>query len=61
VETLGNLAGDLSNGESGTETPLRARSSFGAREAGATPPLDEPMHMMLNGLTPQSATGTHYF
>jgi phenylpropionate dioxygenase-like ring-hydroxylating dioxygenase large terminal subunit len=41
--------------------PCYIKITLGAREAGATTPLGEPVHMVLNGLTPESATRTHYF
>jgi phenylpropionate dioxygenase-like ring-hydroxylating dioxygenase large terminal subunit len=44
-----------------TMPPCYVKITLGAREAGATTPLGEPVHMVLNGLTPESETRTHYF
>ena len=41
--------------------PSFVKITLGAREAGATTPLGEPVHMVLNGITPESETRTHYF
>jgi vanillate O-demethylase monooxygenase subunit len=44
-----------------TMPPCYVKITLGAREAGATTPLGQPVHMVLNGLTPENATRTHYF
>jgi phenylpropionate dioxygenase-like ring-hydroxylating dioxygenase large terminal subunit len=41
--------------------PSHVKITLGAREAGASTPLGEPVHMVLNGITPESNARTHYF
>jgi len=41
--------------------PSLLKVTLGARAAGADTPLGEPVHRVLNGFTPESATRTHYF
>ncbi len=41
--------------------PCYVKIVLGAREAGATTPLGEPVHMVLNGFTPESEKRHHYF
>ncbi len=41
--------------------PCYIKITLGAREAGANTPLGEPVHMVLNGLTPETHNRIHYF
>jgi phenylpropionate dioxygenase-like ring-hydroxylating dioxygenase large terminal subunit len=41
--------------------PSHVKITLGARETGASTPLGEPVHMVLNGITPESKSRTHYF
>lgn len=41
--------------------PSYVKITLGAREAGSDTPLGQPVHMVLNGFTPESKTRVHYF
>jgi len=41
--------------------PCYIKITLGAREAGADTPLGQPVHMVLNGLTPETEGRIHYF
>ena len=45
----------------GDRRPCYIKITLGAREAGADTPVGEPVHMVLNGLTPESENRIHYF
>lgn len=44
-----------------TAPPCYIKITLGAREAGASTPLGEPVHMVLNSLTPETEKRIHYF
>ena len=44
-----------------TMPPCYVKITLGAREAGASTPLGEPVHMVLNSLTPETENRIHYF
>lgn len=44
-----------------TMPPCYVKITLGAREAGANTPLGEPVHMVLNSLTPETDKRIHYF
>jgi vanillate O-demethylase monooxygenase subunit len=44
-----------------TMPPSYVKITLGARQAGTDTPLGEPVHLVLNGFTPESETRSHYF
>jgi len=43
------------------EPPMYIKITLGAKEAGADSPMGHPVHKVLNSLTPETETTTHYF